>query len=103
MDGSTQFTKGRNQNSLSDANVAKMVEDYKRTADSIASHDGVSLVAHPELKRNGFDLNIGRYVKGAEAETVDVDMAIAQFMAAQEELHEAETQLLKAVQEAGYA
>ena len=46
-----------------------------------------------EIEANGWDLNIGRYIKGAAAEVVDVATALAEFAEAQAALREAEERL----------
>ena len=51
----------------------------KSTEDNLA----VRLVDHAEIKDNGWDLNIGRYLKAAATEAADVPTALAALKAAQ--------------------
>jgi len=56
-----------------------------------------------EIEGNGFDLNIGRYLRGAAEEVVDVDTALAELREAQAALREAEAEMWKRLEAAGYA
>lgn len=71
IDASQDFVKGKNQNKLSNANIDKVVETYKR-------RENVEKYAHvasfEEIKENEFNLNIPRYVDTFEEEE-PVDMA----------------------------
>ncbi|AHA09486.1 type I restriction-modification system subunit M [Bacillus toyonensis] len=71
IDASNEFTKGKNQNKLSNENIDKIVETYK-------NREGVDKYAHvatfDEIKENDFNLNIPRYVATFEEEA-PVDMA----------------------------
>ena len=76
MDGSKRFSKGRNQNQMARDDVEAIVTAYRTLTDP----DGeggvqVRVVAHAEIKENGWDLNIGRYLRGAAEEVVDVATA----------------------------
>ena len=84
VDGSKRFAKGRNQNNLRADDVDALVEAYRTGAD----RDGeggvdVRLVPLSEVEANGWDLNIGRYIKGAADEVVDVETALAELTEAQ--------------------
>jgi hypothetical protein len=63
----------------------------------------LTLVPHPEIEASGWDLNIGRYLKGAAADIVDVATALVELSEAQVALHEAEDRLAERLREAGYA
>jgi type I restriction enzyme M protein len=103
VDGSARFTKGRNQNQLGDDDVAAMVAAYRtgRVPDGVGGAE-VRLVSHAEIKENGWDLNIGRYLKGAAAEIVDVKTAFATYEEAKAALHNAENELAIRLKAAGY-
>ena len=103
IDGSRCFEKGRSQNRLRDEDVDAILAAY-RTGDDPDGEGGVAvrLVPHLEIEANGWDLNIGRYVKGAAAEVVDVATALAELAEAQRALHEAEAGLAERLREAGY-
>ncbi|WP_342514619.1 type I restriction-modification system subunit M [Sporosarcina sp. FSL K6-1522] len=71
IDASSEFTKEKNQNKLSEEHIHKVVETYKK-------REGVEKYAHvatfEEMKENDFNLNIPRYVDTFEEEE-PVDMA----------------------------
>ena len=71
IDASQEFIKGKNQNKLSNENIDKIVETYKK-------RENVEKYAHvatfEEIKENDFNLNIPRYVDTFEEEQ-PVDMA----------------------------
>ncbi len=104
VDGSHRFAKGRNQNQMSADDIEAIVTSY-RTASDTDGEDGVNvrLIEHAEIKENGWDLNIGRYIRGAAVEVLDVDTALAELAAAQEGLREAEANLAERLNAAGYA
>jgi type I restriction enzyme M protein len=56
-----------------------------------------------EIKENGWDLNLGRYLKGEVAETVDVESALVALEEARQALAEAEAAMLDRLRGAGYA
>jgi type I restriction enzyme M protein len=105
VDGSKRFTKGRNQNQITIDDVAAIVAAYRSGADPDGEATGVAvrLVDHAEIKDNGWDLNISRYLKGAAAEVFDVPTALQQLAAAQEALRQAEQRLAERLTAAGYA
>lgn len=102
VDGSERFSKGRNQNFMSDDDMAALESAY-RTGDYPDGGVHVRLVDHSEIEENGWDLNIGRYVSGAAEETVDVETALAELAEAQAALRTAEEALAKRLKAAGYA
>ena len=61
------------------------------------------LVEHSEIEENGWDLNIGRYLKSRSRETVDVKMALVALEEARARLRVAEAQLDERLRAAGYA
>lgn len=71
IDASNEFTKGKNQNKLSEENIDKIVETYKK-------RENVERYAHVatfnEIEGHDFNLNIPRYVNTFE-EVAPVDMA----------------------------
>ena len=104
VDGSKRFVKGRNQNQMRRDDVEAIVAAY-RTATDPDGEGGVEVrvVDHAEIKENGWDLNIGRYLKTAAAEALDVATALANLAEAQQALREAEARLAERLAEAGYA
>jgi type I restriction enzyme M protein len=71
IDASKEFIKGKNQNKLSNDNIDRIVEAYKK-------REYVEKYAHiatfDEIKENNFNLNIPRYVDTSKEEEI-VDMA----------------------------
>lgn len=71
IDASNEFEKAKNQNYLTDANVAKIISIYK----SRESKEKYSYLAPlEEIRENDYNLNIPRYVDTFEAEEqIDID------------------------------
>lgn len=70
IDASTCFEKGKNQNSLSGDNVDRIVAAYaSRASEERFSHNAT----FAEIKENGFNLNIPRYVDTFEPEA-EIDL-----------------------------
>lgn len=104
VDGSNRFSKGRNQNSMSDADVEALVEAL-RTGQDPDGEGGVQvrLVSQVEIKEREWDLNIGRYMASAAGTALDVPAALAALQEAQEKLRSAESDLSVRLKAAGYA
>lgn len=86
IDASREFTSGKNQNQLSDENIAKVVDTYKQRD----TRDKYSYLASPEeIQENDFNLNIPRYVDTFEEEE-EIDL-----MAVQAERKEIEAEIAK--------
>jgi type I restriction enzyme M protein len=80
VDGSARFIKGRNQNSMSAADVQAILNAYESGEDS--DGDGgaqVRLVPLAEIEDNSFDLSIGRYLKTISADETDLPTALAEY------------------------
>ena len=70
IDASREFTAGKNQNTLSDENIEKIVDTYKKRSE-IEKYSHVA--TFDEIAENDFNLNIPRYVDTFEEETpVDI-------------------------------
>jgi type I restriction enzyme M protein len=104
VDASKRFRKGKNQNSMADEDIRAVLSAY-RSADTTSDESAVptSLISHAEIEGNGWDLNIGRYLKATAIETVDVATALVSLREAQGRLHNAEAELDEHLREAGYA
>jgi type I restriction enzyme M protein len=104
VDGSKRFEKGRNQNRMRSDDVEAILAAYQTSAD-LDGEGAVAtrLVARTEIEANGGDLNIGRYLKGVAAESLDVESALLALAGAQAALREAEERLAQRLGEAGYA
>lgn len=86
IDASREFQAGKNQNQLSDENIANVVETYKQreNLDKYAY-----LATLEEIQENDFNLNIPRYVDTFEEEE-EIDL-----MAVQAERKEIEAEIAK--------
>lgn len=70
IDASREFTAGKNQNTLSDENIEKIVDTYKKRSE-IEKYSHVA--TFDEIAENDFNLNIPRYVDTFEEEApVDI-------------------------------
>ena len=71
IDASKEFEKRKNQNYLTDENIAKIFETYKKRKEIEKYSHRASL---DEIKENEFNLNIPRYVDTfEEEEIIDID------------------------------
>lgn len=104
VDASRRFAKGRNQNQLTLEDVESVVTAF-RTANNVDGEGGppCRLVDVDEIKDNGWDLNISRYIDGTTAEVLDVPTALAQLAEAQQVLRSVEATLAERLRAAGYA
>lgn len=102
VDGSARFVKGKNQNTMTDADIDTLVEAYRSRNDP--DGDGganVRLVPISEIEENGFDLNIGRYIKVAAEEQADLGALIVAYQEARQTRIAAEAEMFKVLTAAG--
>lgn len=79
IEASKEFSKGKNQNTLTAENIDKIMDTYKERQD-IERYAHVAGV--DEVKKNEYNLNIPRYVDTFEEEQpVDVDKLVADISA----------------------
>ena len=72
IDASKEFEKGKNQNKLTNENIAKISDAYKNRKEIEKYSHRTSL---DEIKENEYNLNIPRYVDTfEEEEIVDIDV-----------------------------
>lgn len=71
VDASKEFERGKNQNRLTPENIEAIMKMYRERKD-VDKH--AHLASFEEIKKNGFNLNIPRYVDSFEAEP-EVDIA----------------------------
>jgi type I restriction enzyme M protein len=102
IDGSKRFTKGRNQNELTTADVDDLFAVYESAAATEKTDITARLVPTSEIQDNDWDLNIGRYLKLAATETIDVAEALTALTEAREKLAIAEEAMLERLKAAGY-
>lgn len=86
IDASREFEKAKNQNRLTEEHIGKIVETYRKRED-------VDKYAHlasiEEIRENGYNLNIPRYVDTFEQEE-EIDLAEVQRMLEQDKREIAE-------------
>lgn len=99
IDASKYFTKGKNQNFLTDTDIDRIVDAYKERKD-------IEKFAHvatmQEIKDNGYNLNIPRYVDTAEEEPeISIPDVYASLKKDNSDITEATKQLNKMFAELG--
>lgn len=102
VDGSARFVKGRNQNHMSEPDMDAILAAYREGGDA-DGEDGVyvRLVPFDEIKSNGFDLNIGRYVRPESADGLTLDQALTNYAAARIARLDSESALFERLAAAG--
>jgi type I restriction enzyme M protein len=87
INAAEHFVKGKRQNQLTDEHIAKVVETYqfRKEAPRYARRVGMA-----EIEKNGFNLNISRYISTA------VGVAEIDLNATHDELVEIETAIAAA-------
>lgn len=102
VDAATRFVKGKNRNSLTRDDIANIVEAYT-SGDDPHGDAGVQarFVGFDEIKSNGFDLSVSRYIKSAASEVGDLASLIEAYNLARAERERAEQRMLKTLSEAG--
>lgn len=66
INASEQYEKGKRQNTLSKKHIKSIVETYKNRPEEVERY--ARRVSMEEIEKNGYNLNISRYVSTAEAE-----------------------------------
>lgn len=103
VDATARFVAGKNQNTMSDADIDAIHQAYESGQDP----DGeggvhVRLVDLSEIAGNGFDLNVGRYIQTETAVEADVEAALAAYHEARDALRAAEIVLDAKLKAAGF-
>ncbi|WP_180048859.1 type I restriction-modification system subunit M [Acinetobacter sp. YH12144] len=100
IDASREFKSGKNQNNLSQDNIAKVIETY-RARESVDKY--AYLATLQEVKDNDYNLNIPRYVDTFEEEAeIDLVAVRAEREQLKTQLAELEVQMAKYLEELGY-
>ena len=100
IDASREFKSGKNQNNLTEENIAKIVETY-RARESVDKY--AYLATLQEVKDNDYNLNIPRYVDTFEEEAeIDLVAVRAEREQLKNQLAELEVQMAKYLEELGY-
>ena len=97
IDASKDFIKGKNQNKLSQENIDRILETYKKRED-------VEKFAHvasfEEIRENDFNLNIPRYVDTfEEQEDIDIVELGKELVALNKQIKDAEREFLSMLDE----
>ncbi|WP_180152922.1 MULTISPECIES: type I restriction-modification system subunit M [unclassified Acinetobacter] len=100
IDASREFKSGKNQNNLTEENIAKIIETY-RARESVDKY--AYLATLQEVKDNDYNLNIPRYVNTFEEEAeIDLVAVRAEREQLKTQLAELEVQMAKYLEELGY-
>lgn len=100
IDASKEFKSGKNQNELTEENIDKIVETYKKRedVDKYAKVVPISEIA----EENGFNLNIPRYVDTSDPEPeIDLNEVADRIAETNKEIAAVETELKKSFDELG--
>ena len=92
IDASQKFEKGKKQNTMTDAHIDSVIELYhkRETVDKESF-----LASFEEIERNGFNLNIPRYVDNFEKEEeIDLNALLADMKQTDEEIGQVQGEFL---------
>jgi type I restriction enzyme M protein len=109
IDASKRFTKAKTRNILTNADIADIVTAYQSKFDAEGNPvdpDGegglaARFVPTTEIVVNGYDLNIGRYIKQAVGEQEDLGTLIDAYNIARAERQKTEQRMLALLSAAG--
>ncbi|MCT2589852.1 type I restriction-modification system subunit M [Streptomyces sp. N2-109] len=109
IDASKRFTKAKNRNILTNANIADTVTAYHSGFDAAGNpvepngEGGLAarFVLTTDIVANGYDLNIGRYIKYAAADQEDLGALANAYNIARAERQKAEQHMLAVLSTAG--
>jgi type I restriction enzyme M protein len=100
IEASREYKDGKNQNQLSEDNVAKIVEAYQDRKDK---NKYAHLATLQEIKENDYNLNIPRYVDTFEEEQeIDLSAVLAERNRLKAELAQIEAEMGRYLKELGY-
>jgi type I restriction enzyme M protein len=98
--GAGEMVPGKNQNSLSEANVERLAGAFHAFEDV---EKFARVVSREEIEQNDWNLNIARYVQnGEEEEAIDVAAEVVTLKELQTRRDEAETRMMRFLEELGY-
>ena len=99
IDASREFNKEKNQNSIDNKHIAKILETYKKKK-VIEKYSHKATLK--EIQENDYNLNIPRYVDTfEEEERVDIEATKTQIVIIEKELKEVKTQMNNFLEELG--
>ena len=97
VDASREFVSGKNQNTLSETHIEKIMTTYAARAEE---EKYAHVAEFAEIKENDFNLNIPRYVDTfEEEEEIDIDAVQVEIEAIEKELAEVRVQMAKKLQQ----
>lgn len=100
IDASNEFKSGKNQNQLTEDNIARIIETYK-ARESVDKY--AYLASFDEIKENDFNLNIPRYVDTFEEEAeIDLVAVRTERLELKAELDILEAEMAGFLKELGY-
>ncbi|WP_290434383.1 N-6 DNA methylase, partial [Aeromonas caviae] len=101
IDASREFKAGKNQNLLTEENIARIVATY-RNGGNVDKY--AYLASLKEIKENDYNLNIPRYVDTfEEEEEIDLLAVRAEREQLKTQMAELEIEMAKYLEELGYA
>lgn len=101
INGAQDYQEGRNQNTLKDQDIEKIVSAYDAWQDV---ENYARVVRLDEIKLNDYNLNIARYVDSAEEEEeIKVEEAVAALRQLELEREEVEAKMYGFLKELGYS
>lgn len=101
VDASSSFTRTRNRNVLHDDDVDRIVTLADSNGGATDGGAEARLVPIGEIKEHDWDLSVGRYLISAAADAQDLDVALAELVAARETLAQAEAAFDQLMRDAG--
>lgn len=102
VDATRRFVAGKNQNTMSDADIEAIHAAYRDGVDVDDAGISLRLVPFDEIEANGFDLNLARYIKGEAAIEADVGEALVLMREAQDRLAASQEALDLKLKAAGF-
>ncbi|WP_197025400.1 type I restriction-modification system subunit M [Nocardioides sp. URHA0032] len=101
VDATARFTKDKNQNTMTEGDVQVTLDAYRTGGNPNDEGIEARLVPFDEIKANGFDLNITRYVAKAREESFDVGSALVAYGDSREVRRETERAMFARLAAAG--
>ena len=99
IEASSEYAKGKNQNTLTKENIKKILETYKNYTE-VEKYSHVATM--DEIKENEYNLNIKRYVDTfEEEEEIDIEETKKNIEKINEELQVLEKELQESLKELG--
>ena len=101
IDASKDFIKGKNQNELSEEHIEKIIEAYKNR-ENIERFAYVADIQTEIIEKNGYNLNIPRYVDTSEKEEeIDLGQVVKDMKDIDKEIANVSAELKKSFDELG--